>query len=73
MESSSNPIQRNLSFALASAYRRVNIILNQRVKKHNSQFEAWRVFQSYKSDQHLTMGKLAEIVLFESVCADKAP
>ncbi len=63
MESSANPIQDYLSYALAAAHRKMSASLNARLKQHGIQVEAWRVLETLEADQRLTMGQLAEIVL----------
>ncbi|MDV4146125.1 MarR family winged helix-turn-helix transcriptional regulator [Shimia sp. FJ5] len=37
--------------------------LNARLKEHGIQIEAWRILETLETDQRLTMGQLAEIVL----------
>ncbi|WP_243613361.1 MarR family winged helix-turn-helix transcriptional regulator [Shimia aestuarii] len=63
MESSANPIQDYLSYALAAAHRKMSASLNARLKEHGIQIEAWRILETLETDQRLTMGQLAEIVL----------
>lgn len=63
MESSPNPIQDYLSYALAAAHRKVSTSLNSRLKQHGIQIEAWRILETLESGQRLTMGQLAEVVL----------
>jgi DNA-binding MarR family transcriptional regulator len=63
MESTTNPIQNYLSYALAAAHRQVTASLNARLKQHGIQIEAWRILETLESGQRVTMGQLAEIVL----------
>ncbi|MDE4174642.1 MarR family winged helix-turn-helix transcriptional regulator [Phaeobacter sp. PT47_59] len=63
METSQNPIQDYLSYALAAAHRKVAASLNSRLKQHGIQIEAWRILETLEADQRLTMGQLAEVVL----------
>jgi len=62
-KSNLNPMQNDLSYALASAHRKVTASLNACVKKHGVQVEAWRVIEVLESGQRLTMRELAEAVL----------
>ncbi|ANP35511.1 MULTISPECIES: MarR family winged helix-turn-helix transcriptional regulator [Rhodobacterales] len=63
METRENPIQDYLSYALAAAHRKMSASLNARLKKHGIQIEAWRILETLETDQRLTMGQLAEVVL----------
>lgn len=63
METSTNPIQDYLSYALAAAHRKVSVSLNARLKRHGIQIEAWRILETLESGQRLTMGLLAQVVL----------
>ncbi len=63
MDTSKNPIQDYLSYALAAAHRKVSVSLNARLKRHGIQIEAWRILETLETGQRLTMGQLAEIVL----------
>lgn len=63
METRANPIQDYLSYALAAAHRKMSASLNARLKKHGIQIEAWRILETLDTDQRLTMGQLAEVVL----------
>ena len=63
METRANPIQDYLSYALAAAHRKMSASLNARLKKHGIQIEAWRILETLETDQRLTMGQLAEVVL----------
>lgn len=63
METRENPIQDYLSYALAAAHRKMSASLNARLKKHGIQIEAWRILETLDTDQRLTMGQLAEVVL----------
>ncbi|SPJ30839.1 MarR family winged helix-turn-helix transcriptional regulator [Falsiruegeria mediterranea] len=63
MESSSNPIQDYLSYALAAAHRKMQASLSTRLKQHGIQIEAWRILETLEAGHRLTMGQLAEVVL----------
>lgn len=66
MEMSSNPIQDYLSYALAAAHRKMSKSLNDRLKRHGIQIEAWRILETLEAGERLTMGQLAEVVLMNS-------
>lgn len=63
MQSSSRSIQNYLSYAVAAAHRKISASLNTRLKQHGIQIEAWRILETLETDQRLTMGQLAEVVL----------
>ena len=63
MESSTNPIQSSLSYALAAAHRKIATSVNARLKQHGIQIEAWRILETLESGRRRTMGQLAEVVL----------
>ena len=52
-------ISRFLFYDLAAAH----VSLNHRLKELDVQVETWRVLETLSSDEGLTMGELAEIVL----------
>ncbi len=52
-----------ISYALAAAHRKLHIELSQNLKALNVQVETWRVLQSLRASQGITMRELAEIVL----------
>ncbi len=52
-----------ISYALAAAHRKLHIELSQDLKALNVQVETWRVLQSLRASQGITMRELAEIVL----------
>ena len=59
----SNPINSYLSYNLAAAHRMVHQSLTARLKRHGVQVEMWRVLETLASQEHLTMGELARVVL----------
>ena len=63
METTPNPIQDYLSYALAAAHRKISTSLNSRLRQHGIQIEAWRILETLEAGQRLTMGQLAEVVL----------
>lgn len=63
MDAGSRPIDSYLSYTLAAAHRKVSTSLNERLKRHGIQIEAWRILETLEAGQRLTMGQLAEIVL----------
>ncbi len=52
-----------LSYALAAAHRSVHQELSQKLKEEGVQVEAWRIMEVIGSEEAITMGRLAEIVL----------
>ena len=56
-------ISRFLFYDLAAAHRKLHVSLNHRLKELDVQVETWRVLETLSSDEGLTMGELAEIVL----------
>lgn len=63
MDPKSSPIQNYLSYALAAAHRKVSTSLNERLRKHGIQIEAWRILETLEAGDRLTMGELADVVL----------
>ena len=56
-------ISRFLFYDLAAAHRKLHVSLNKQLKELDVQVETWRVLETLSSDEGLTMGELAEIVL----------
>lgn len=52
-----------ISYMLAAAHRAVHQTLAARLKDHGMQVETWRILETLDSEQQLTMGELARIVL----------
>lgn len=63
MTGSYTSMDKQISYALAAAHRSVNLSLSERVKKHGVQIEAWRIMEALDTDQKLSMGEIAKIVL----------
>lgn len=60
---SSYTVQSYISYSLATAHRKVHTSLTRRLKQFGVRVEAWRVMEILESDDSLTMGDLAELVL----------
>lgn len=56
-------VTRYLAYALAAAHRNVHQELTRRLKEEGVQVEAWRIMEAIDSEQTITMGRLAELVL----------
>ncbi|MCV3271896.1 MarR family winged helix-turn-helix transcriptional regulator [Roseobacter sinensis] len=52
-----------ISYALAAAHRKLHTELSQKLKALNVQVETWRVLQSLRASEGITMRELAEVVL----------
>lgn len=52
-----------LAYALAAAHRAVHQELSQLLKEEGVQVEVWRIMEAIDSEQTITMGRLAELVL----------
>lgn len=52
-----------ISYALAAAHRKLHVELSQKLKALNVQVETWRVLQSLRASEGITMRELAEVVL----------
>lgn len=63
MSNSEKPIESYISYAVAAAHRKLHVELSQRLKELNVQVETWRVLQSLRASEELTMRELADIVL----------
>lgn len=63
MSCSENPLDSYISYAVAAVHRKLYGELNQRLKTLNVQVETWRVLQSLRASEGLTMRELADIVL----------
>lgn len=63
MTANPSSIENYLSYALAAAHRKISASLNARLKQYGIQIEAWRILETLETDQRLTMGQLAEVVL----------
>ena len=63
MDKTHHAISRFLFYDLAAAHRKLHVSLNNRLKELDVQVETWRVLETLSSDEGLTMGELAEIVL----------
>lgn len=63
MSNSEKPIESYISYAVAAAHRKLHVELSGRLKELNVQVETWRVLQSLRASEGLTMRELADIVL----------
>ena len=63
MGSSRHTINRFLFYDLAAAHRKLHVSLNNRLRELDVQVETWRVLETLSSDESLTMGELADVVL----------
>lgn len=63
MPRSQKAVDSYISYALAAAHRKLHIELSQKLKALNVQVEAWRVLQSLRASEGITMRELAEVVL----------
>lgn len=58
-----NPIDHFLSYSIAAAHRKIHTSLAELIRSSGLQVEAWRVLETLRSTDALTMSELAEIVL----------
>ena len=63
MAKTRHAISQYLFYDLAAAHRRLHTSLSMKLKDLGVQVEVWRVLETLDSDEHFTMGELAEIVL----------
>ncbi len=63
MKHVSTSMNSYISYMLAAAHHAVHQTLATRLKDHGMQVETWRILETLDSEQRLTMGELARIVL----------
>ena len=63
MKSQREAVSGYLSYALAAAHRSVHQDLSRKLKEEGVQVEAWRLLEVIGSEEALTMGRLADLVL----------